>query len=471
MAFEIKLQQKLSQTLVMTPQLQQAIRLLQLGRLEYQEAIEQELLENPFLEEAQSLAANESFQQRLENQNSDTSDTRETIQLENALPAEPEQFGDLFGKKGSRDFGDERRPVENIAGKSDGLTDHLLFQLRALELGNTELRIALEIIGNLDLNGYLSCSTEELAAILTIDVEDMNDVLEIVQTLDPTGIAARDLRECLLIQLSHMGQQGSLAWRIVDKHLSDLEHRRYDSLAKSLGVPLDSVRNAVEMIQKLEPRPGRPFAEEQPIYITPDVYVRKVGSEYIVTLNENDLPRLRLSREYEALLKSSDGQQKEYLQERLRAASWLIRSIHQRQQTILKVTESIMRFQRDFLEHGVAAMRPLVLREIADNIEMHESTVSRVTTNKYVHTPHGVFELKYFFSSGIKSSGGGEVSSESVKERIRALVSKEDRNNPLSDQTLVGILKSEGIDIARRTVAKYREMLGILSSARRKSAF
>jgi RNA polymerase sigma-54 factor len=333
--------------------------------------------------------------------------------------------------------------------------------------------LAIHIIGNLDRNGYLSCSIEEIASTSSFPIERVERVLNLIQEFDPAGIAARDLRECLLIQLEQQGQTHSLAGKIVSDYLAALEIRRYDVIAKAESVSVEEVYQAVKTIQCLEPRPGRPFATEQPVYITPDVYVRKVGSEYVVSLNENGLPKLRLNPMYREMLDQArhhNSADKDYLQERVRSAMWLIKSIHQRQQTILRVTESIMKFQRTFLEDGVSSLRPLVLRDVAEDVSMHESTVSRVTTNKFVHTPWGVFELKFFFSSGIKS-GNSEISSESVKERIRSLVSEEDTKKPLSDQALVNALQAEGIDIARRTVAKYREMMGILSSSRRKQLF
>ena len=332
--------------------------------------------------------------------------------------------------------------------------------------------VAVQIIGNLDRNGYLSCTVDELVKFCDRNEEDILRVLGIIQSLDPVGIAARDLRECLLIQLEHFGQYESLAWRIVSEHLSAVEHRQFDSIAQAESVDIDEVFEAVKAIQKLEPRPGRPFIDEMPIYITPDVYVRKVGDDYVVSLNESGMPKLRLNPEYQRLLegKVSVGSDKSYLQEKLKAAAWLIKSIDQRQQTIFRVTESIMKYQREFLEQGVSALRPLVLRDIAASVGLHESTISRVTTNKYVHTPQGVYELKFFFCSGLKTDSGS-VSSESVKRRIGELISAENPKKPMSDQAIANVLKSEGIDIARRTVAKYREMMGVLSSSRRKKMF
>lgn len=498
MALELKLSQKLSQSLIMTPQLQQAIKLLQLGRSEYLEVLEKELLENPFLEdggeEDRGASISKSATELLLPTNSpnDELTASATAIPENAtllsgsemsqerLTGELLEYFHLYGESGdggqwSGNFSEELPSLEATVGNPEGLASHLLWQLRTTDLASEDYHIAAQIIGNLDRDGYLTCSVAELAMLCGQPEEEIERVLAVVQLLDPIGIAARDLQECLLIQLNQLGLQDSLSARIVRTHLKSLELQRFDTIAKQEGVSLETVYEAVRAIRKLEPRPGRPFVEEPPVYITPDVYVRKVGDDYVVTLNETGMPRLRLSSQYRDLLESNGNQNKnmperEYLQDRMRSAAWFVRSIHQRQQTIFKVTQSIVKFQREFLEHGVSMLKPLVLRDVADDVGMHESTVSRVTTNKYVHTPQGVFELKFFFTSGIKSETG-EVSSESVKERIRELIAKEEPQKPLSDQALVSLLKGEGVDIARRTVAKYREMMNIGSSSRRKRVF
>lgn len=481
MALEIKLNQKLSQSLVMTPQLQQAIKLLQLGRMEYLEVIERELLENPVLEELPSEedhhASGNSEQQRRENEAEQRAANTERERADAQLPngEDSSYWNSSGGGSGARGEGDGERPsIEATLTNPAGLTSHLLWQLRTSDLGPEDQDIAAHIIGNLDKNGYLCVPLEELAALTGREAEDIEPVLSLVQSLDPPGIAARDLRECLLVQLDQLGSTSSIAWKIVRDHLGELELRKYDSIAKSLSISVEEVYEAVREIQRLEPRPGRPFVDESPVYVTPDVYVRKVGEDYVVTLNDNGIPRLRLNPVYQELLQAGrgrDASEREYLQDRVRSAAWLMKSIHQRQQTILKVTQSIVKFQRDFLEHGVGALHPLVLRDVAEDVGMHESTVSRVTTSKYVHTPQGVYELKFFFTSGLRSEDGTEVSSESVKDRIRDLITKEDPKKPLSDQQLVAMLRSEGIDIARRTVAKYREMMNVLSSSRRKKLF
>ena len=474
MALEIKLSQKLSQSLVMTPQLQQAIKLLQLGRMEYLEVIERELLENPVLEE---LSSDDSL-----NTTSSPNEPRSEPDGNNSeRPTQPTEQDDSSywntsgsGSGGRADSDSERPSLESSIGNPTGLSSHLLWQLRTSELSAEDEEIAAHIIGNIDKNGYLCVSVEELSALTGRDSDSVERVLSLVQSLDPPGIAARDLRECLLIQLEQVGEVATTAWNVVQKHLPDLELRRYDSIAKSLAIDVEEVYEAIRQIQRFEPRPGRPFVDDNPVYVTPDVYVRKVGDDYVISLNEQGIPRLRLSPMYQELIqnnKGRDASEKEYLQDKVRSAAWLMKSIQQRQQTIFKVTQSIVKFQRDFLELGVSALRPLVLREIAEDVGMHESTVSRVTTNKYVHTPQGVYELKFFFSSGLKNESGGEVSSESVKDKLREMIAKEDPRRPLSDQQLVTMLRADGVDIARRTVAKYREMMNILSSSRRKKLF
>lgn len=502
MALEIKLNQKLGHSLVMTPQLRQAIKLLQLGRAEYLEMIEKELLENPALEDLrESSAALERLggsaegtfgaeqggeESRGASEAATVGDGGDDSRVGDSSGLRTETFDATTGFDGlSDDSGafrrlyrpteeDEERPsLEATLSKPEGLANHLLWQLRISEVPADDQQIAAQIVGNLDRNGYLCATVEELAQSSGRSALDVERVLRIIQFLDPIGIAARDLRECLLIQLDQLGLNESLCYRIVQDHLPDLEHRRYEAIAKSLSTELEKVYGAIKQIQKLEPRPGRPFVDELPVYITPDIFVRRVGEDYVISMNESGMPKLRLNPRYRELLSNSDGRgssDREYLQECLKSAAWLIKSVHQRQRTIFRVTESIVKFQREFLEKGVAFLKPMVLRDVAEDVGMHESTVSRVTTNKYVHTPQGVFELKFFFSSGIKGALG-EVSSESVKQRIQELVDAEDPRRPLSDQALVEFLKAENIDIARRTVAKYREALNILSSSRRKKIF
>lgn len=488
MGLETKLVQKLSQSLLMTPQLQQAIKLLQLGRLEYKEAIEKELLENPVLEEMKELEDDGAPKKEItetdplalsnpsEGPSSEQEPSGETTP-ESKMDWEDylESFIDSRGSatpKGTIDH-EDRPSLESTLTKGESLVEHVISQLRLAEFERSDEEIAAHIIGNLDKDGYLCATFEEIASECDVSVEEAERVVRSIQQLDPPGIAARDLAECLLIQLDQIGLDNGLESRLVRNHLDKLENRKYDQIAKAEGVPVEDVYKAITTIQQLEPRPGRPFADDSVRYIVPDIYVYKVGKEYVISLNEDGLPRLRVNPFYLELLRQEGADNvpnKTYLTERLKAASWLIKSIHQRQNTIYRVTESIVKFQRDFLDHGIDKLRPLVLKDVADDIEMHESTVSRVTTNKYVHTPQGVFELKFFFTSGIKTAEGA-VSSSSIKERIKNIIAAEKPEVPISDQEIAEMLAKENIDIARRTVAKYREGLGILSSSKRKKLF
>ncbi|MEZ4600452.1 MAG: RNA polymerase factor sigma-54 [Syntrophotaleaceae bacterium] len=484
MALEIRQQLKLSQQLVMTPQLQQAIKLLQLSRLELEAVVRQELEENPVLEEGQEHAeekdeANQFKEEREAEQGSD--EVRE-------LKENPEEFNDVdwqtylegyhLGGGGTSselyEGEDDRPSYENLLTKKSSLADHLRWQLNLTRVNDVERMAAAEIIGNLDEGGYLKATNEEIAEATGLSPEIVEKALKIVQDFDPAGIACRTLQECLLKQVEQLGMQGSLVEIILQEHIPDLENRRYQAIAKALDVSLDEVLGAARIISGLEPRPGRPFSQEEIHYITPDIFVYKIGEEYVVVLNDEGLPNLRINSFYRNALSSEskvDEKAGEYIQEKLRGAVWLIKSIHQRQRTIFRVTKSIVKFQKDFFEKGIEYLKPLVLRDVAEDIDMHESTVSRVTTNKYVQTPRGLFELKYFFNSGINTTVGVSIASESVKSKIKEIVAGENPKKPYSDQKIVELLRQQGIDIARRTVTKYREMLGISSSTERKRLF
>lgn len=490
MGLEAKLVQKMGQSLLMTPQLQQAIKLLQLGRLEYKEAIERELLENPVLEEARDESEYSTLPAPEPEPNgpavlaasAENSDSAESQSSSTEPKADWDDYADTFtdyqgsaSVKSTLDY-EDRQPPEVVATRNESLEQHLLQQARLHDFSPSEKAIAQHLIGNLDRDGYLECTHEEIAAACECDLEDVISVADTIRFFDPPGVCARNLQECLLTQLEARGLGDRLEARILTKHLEKLEKRRFESIAKEEGISLEQVAAAINSIRSLEPRPGRPFSDETTRYVIPDVFVHKVAGEWVVTLNEEGVPRLRVNPHYTSLLKnkeheSSTPANNTYISEKLRAANWLLKSIQQRQQTILRVTESIMKVQREFLEHGIDKLKPLVLKEIADQIDMHESTVSRVTTEKYVHTPRGVFELKFFFTSGIKTASGSDISSSSVKERIKTIIAAESPSNPISDQQIADMLKAEKIDIARRTVAKYREMLGIPSSSQRKELF
>jgi RNA polymerase sigma-54 factor len=363
---------------------------------------------------------------------------------------------------------------ENITATKTNLFSHLTWQLNLSNLDDHRRDIGVHIIGNLNDDGYLEVPLEEIAQVTGHPLESVEQVLYLIQNFDPIGVAARDTKETLLIQARFQNLGGTIVEKIIMDHLGDLEDRKYDLVARKLSVPVKEVISAVSIIQSFEPKPGRSYSDEETIYITPDVYVFKVGDDYEIMLNEDGLPKLRINAYYRDVLRSKDvvsEKAKAYIQEKLRSAAWLIKSIHQRQRTIYRVTESIVRFQRDFLDAGITHLKPLVLRDVAEDIQMHESTVSRVTTNKYVYTPQGAYELKFFFNSSINSVEGDAVASESVKEHIRNIVKSEDKNRPLSDQEIADRLEKMNIKVARRTVAKYRESMNILPSRKRKNPY
>ncbi len=482
MAMELRQQVKMTQQLRMTPQLQQAIKLLQLSRMELITAVRQEMVENPVLEEIQEVEAVQvdppqaepKISEKLEEVRVEERDAADKIDwdsfLENYSAPTPANSYKGLG-------GDELPGVDQTLSTSESLTEHLMEQVRLSGMNEDEEYIATLIIGNLDESGYLRGSTiEEIAEDAEASPEDVEFVLSVVHEFDPVGVGARDLRECLLIQIQRLYPEDQLTHDIIDEHIPNLERKSYQRIAKALNVSLEDVHRSAKRVATLEPKPGREFADADPRYITPDIYIYKIGDDYVPVLNEDGMPKLRISGYYrrELARKKAEGEKdevKDYIQDKLRGAMWLIRSIHQRQTTIVKVTESIIKFQKDFFEKGVEHLKPLVLRDVAEDIDMHESTVSRVTTNKYVHTPRGTFELKYFFNSSITNLDGDDLASEAVKAKIRDIISNENPKKPLSDAKIVKILAEEGIDIARRTVAKYREMMGILSSAKRKQVF
>jgi RNA polymerase sigma-54 factor len=487
MALELKLAPKLTQQLVITPQLQQAIKLLQLTRLELVDMISQEMKENPLLEEEEE--GRESAEAETETE----SPVAEQEGGETSI--EPEHTPEVKGNgEGTDEFdwenylensnltpfqkispnspdGEERPSFENFLTKRTTLTDHLQWQLQLSRFTEQEHGVGILIIGNLDEDGYLKISLEDICSESELPIEDVERVLKRIQQFDPMGVAARDLKECLLIQLEQITPRDLLAEKIVSEHLSLLKNRNYPALAKRLGVSLDRVDRAASLISKLDPKPGKAFGGEVIQEIIPDVYVYKIEGEYVIYLNDEGIPRLKVNSLYRNIIDGSrlapDGDRK-YIQEKFRSALWLIRSIHQRQRTIYKVTKSIVKFQREFLDRGIQFLKPLVLRDVAEDIQMHESTISRVTHNKYVHTPQGIYELKYFFNAGITSTQGETLASESVKNLVREIIAKEDPKKPYSDEKLVQILEGMNIHIARRTVSKYREMMKILSSNERR---
>ena len=532
MAIELKQQLRMSQQLVMTPQLQQAIKLLQLNQLELVGLVAQELQENPVLEEAapdeqvdaegadpapesEAEAGGDGGEEaRAESGDSasgegaeageggeasaDPGDLEVASDLSAASPdegdapadADPtdaEKIADIewenylesnpqTGLDTPRVAGDDDRPsLEQTLTSRATLSDHLESQIGLADFDEEEVEIAHWIVGNIDERGYLASTVEEIARQCGADPERVEATLVKVQRLDPPGVAARDLRECLLAQLRPLRIKDPLVHAIIDEHLDLLQKRDFRGLARATDSSPEEVAAATRVIAGLEPRPARDFGGDEPVYITPDIYVHKVGDDFHVLLNEDGLPKLKISNVYKDVLTSREsGESSEtkdtrnYVQDKLRSAQWLIKSIHQRQRTIVKVMQSIIQHQNEFFERGVAFLKPLNLRDVADDIGMHESTVSRVTTNKYTHTPQGIFELKYFFNSSISRTDGDAIASESVKEKIRTIISNEDPRRPLSDQRIAEMLRVANINIARRTVTKYRESMNLLSSTKRR---
>jgi RNA polymerase sigma-54 factor len=484
MALEIKQAPKLVQQLVITPQLQQAIRLLQLTRLELLDLISQEMKENPLLEEdedtKESIEAEESVSEQ--DQGEPSVDAEHTIEVkgegEGSEEFDWENYLENYNltpfQRQNREDGEERPSFENFLTRRTTLSDHLNWQLQLSHFTEEEQKVGTLIIGNLDEDGYLKIALEDICSETNLPLEVVEKTLRKIQQFDPVGVAARDLKECLLIQLEQMPVRDLLAEKVVSEHLSLLKNRNYPAIAKRLEVSLERVNRAASLISKLDPKPGKAFGGEVAQEIIPDVYVYKMEGEYLVYLNDEDIPRLKVNSLYRSILSESrfahEGDRK-YIQEKLRSALWLIRSIHQRQRTIYKVAKSIVKFQKDFLDNGIQFLKPLVLRDVAEDIQMHESTISRVTHNKYMHTPQGIYELKFFFNTGIASTQGEALASESVKNIVREIITKEDPRKPYSDEKLVQILKGMNIHIARRTVSKYREMMKILSSNERRRMF
>ena len=472
------LQLKLSHKLILTPSLQQAIKLLPMTTLELVDMLNQEVVENPLLEE---VPAEEQLQ------------TDAAAQVEQADPDPPpttERQDTWDDKDYEYFFGEylhegyrppvpreikELPPIENTLSTTSSLADHLLWQLSLRTSDDLPRDIGAAIIGNLNEDGYLVASLEEIAAMGAWPMPEVARALGLVQTLDPMGVAARDPQECLLLQIRHLGLAGTPSETIVQDRalLRLLETRQVPELARRCGMSIEDVQQHLEIIRRLDPRPGRRLSPVAAQHVIPDVSVVKVDDQYVAVSNDDGMPHLRISPIYRRLLDKGSNHSEEtrsYVKDKFRSALWLIKSVDQRRKTIHKVATSIIQFQREFLDHGIEHLRPLVLRDVANDIGMHESTVSRVVNNRYMHTPQGVFEMKYFFHSGIHSSYGETVSSVTIKQRIRTLIDTEDARKPLSDARIASRLQEDGLVLARRTIAKYREELRIPTSSRRKAA-
>ncbi|HEX9860902.1 MAG TPA: RNA polymerase factor sigma-54 [Nitrospirota bacterium] len=475
MALEMRLELKLAQKLVMTPQLQQAIRLLQLSRLEMTQEIQMEMLENPVLEEVltdddqqddptlprDSVSASEEPAEAPPQV--DVFDLKWDSYIDNDTPNEPGEFYDP----------EEVPSYEHTLSHSTTLAEHLRWQLRLTQVTSLEKRIGEMIIGNIDDDGYLrDVSVEDLARSSGVKTGVVEKALRAVQDLDPPGVGARTLQECLLIQARQLGFGGTVVEKMISGYMDDLEKKRYHAIARSLKAQVADVVAAANAIESLEPKPGRPFVTSEVQYIVPDVYVVKKGGDYVILLNDEGIPRLKVSPLYKKLMRGvGDESTREYIESKIRSARWLLKSIEQRNRTVYRVTESIVKRQREFLDKGAGFIKPMILRDVAEDIEMHESTISRVTTNKYMHTPQGIFELKYFFAGCVSGDNGEETSTLTVRKLIEKAIREEDPARPMNDRAIVDMLMKKNIHIARRTVAKYRCEMKIPPAGLRKKPY
>ncbi len=481
MALEQRLELRLSQKLILTPQLQQSIKLLQLPLLELTQDINQEMMNNPMLEES------------IERESDEKSESSEASMEEKTFPESSNDIEapleKLFGfttdnyfeerESDGRDFGyfndsteETISPFERNRKKTD-LYEHLLWQLRLSHVSEAIGKTVEMTINNLNDDGYLQASLEEISNLAEVDMNTVEEALSFIQKLDPSGVGARNLQECLLLQLEPLNLKGSLVEKILTDGFSELEGKRYKQLASKLKCSIEDVFGAVKIIEGLEPRPGRNFSGDEPVHIIPDVYVEESEGKFIITLNDDGIPKLRLSNYYRKLLankKSLGPEEKQFLEEKLRSAIWLLKSLDQRNKTIYKVTDSILKFQEDFFRKGFQYLKPLNLRYIAEDLGLHESTISRVTSNKYIQCPQGLLSFRFFFSNAVQSALG-DMSSSTVKDIIKQIISKEDPAKPLNDKKIVELLKDKGITVARRTAAKYRDELKILSHIKRKKWF
>jgi RNA polymerase sigma-54 factor len=476
MSIQQKLHLKLGQKLVMTPSLQQAIKLLPLARLELANYLSQEMQVNPVLEELPTVQEEE-YDAEAEMQEADETPP-ENNNKENAV-------NDTFDYEAFlNDYFDlnyaprvpteipEYPSFENTLATHTSLSDHLEWQLGLSSPPEPILAIVREIIGNLDENGYLKLPLEEIAQAGSYQIGDVEKALKVVQHLDPIGIGARDLQECLLIQVNHYGLNNTPVEFIIRDHLELLRNHNYQELSKRLKCPLDEVQIWIDHIRQLDPQPGLKYSSSRPQYVSPDVYVFKVDGDYKIALDDDGIPRLRINPMYRKMLEDKDSNSAEtidYVKEKIKSALWLIKSIDQRQKTIYKVAESIVNHQRAFLDYGIEMLKPLILKTVAEDIGMHESTVSRAVTNKYMHTPQGVYEMKFFFHSSLSNVRGVDISSLSIKEHLRKIIEAENPGKPLSDSEITTIFQKEGLRISRRTVAKYREDMRIPPSHQRRS--
>lgn len=476
MALESRLELKLQQKLVLTPQLQMAIRLLQMPQLELSQALTQELVENPFLEEAsESVSAEEVSSQEKESEEIPAENDDTEAPLERMMAFSNDDYFEERGLDG-RDLGyfhpdqEEQPSYEHYAGTTTDLYDHLLWQLRMSKETEEVRRVGELIVGNIDENGYFKGTIEEIREAAQTDAATVESALRLVQSFDPPGIGARDIGECLQLQLRPLNLLGTLVESLVLHDLDLIGKKKYAQLAKQYNMPLEEVMQAVRIIEGLDPKPGANLSSSAVNYVIPDVYIFRNDGKYQIVLNDEGLPRLRISSYYRRLLSQKNlipKEDRQFLEDKLASAKWLMKSLDQRNRTIYRVTESILNFQREFFDIGNNAIKPLNLKDIATELGLHESTISRVTSNKYLSCPHGIYGFRFFFSNAITSEAG-DVSATHVKDMIRKIISEEDPAKPLSDMRIVDIFKTQNITIARRTIAKYREELKIPAQSQRR---
>ncbi|MFZ4712394.1 MAG: RNA polymerase factor sigma-54 [Bacteriovoracaceae bacterium] len=476
MAIKMNQSLKQTQTLTMTPQLQQAIKLLTLTHLEMTTVISQEMVENPMLEEIED--APEEVTAEIEASTEATADDFNSPEMvENSKDQfDWDAYADSMNNNSSTPPSmvstdpDDQMNYENMVTSSATLPEHLEWQLRMENLTEEEWNLAREIIHNLNEDGFLELPFDEILVKSPLEREDAFEILKMIHQLDPVGCGSRNMEECLMIQARNLEERAPLVELLISNHMTDLQKKDYANITKVTGVSREKIKDAELIIASFNPKPGRLIGGEETHYVVPDIYVVQVGDEFVVQLNDEGVPRLKISNLYKSMLKKGqEGEAQEFVQDKLRAAMWLIKSIENRQKTIVKVSEALVRYQPEFFKKGPQFLRPMILKDIAMEIGMHESTVSRVTTNKYMHTPIGTFELKYFFNAGIGGDKGGiDIAGETLKLKIKGLIEKENAKKPLSDQKIVELLANEDIVVARRTVAKYREMMNIASSSTRK---
>ena len=458
--------QSLSQHQVLAPQLQQSLQILQVPMLELRSLIQQEIEANPTLEV-------EDIEPKLEEKSREKEEFREEFDRLTKLDDEWRDYmaqSASYARRSTEE--DERRQFFfDSLTEEQTLQQHLFEQLRGTDLPKSDIQLGELLIGNIDDSGFLTTTPEEVAGNTGLDVEDLNRLLQLVQTFHPVGVGARNLRECLLIQLKRLGKEGALEWKIISNHLEDLAKKRYPEIARRCGTNIECVQRAANFIATLDPKPGQIFAPDPNHYVLPDVTVEKIGGRWIISLNGDQIPHLRISNTYKDLMAQDTNKDdvREYIREKIRSGKFLIKSIHQRQQTISNIAHEIVARQKEFLEVGPSGLKPLTMVQIAEVVGVHETTVSRAISGKYMAPPHGVFDMKYFFTPGYQTADGETMSNTSVKGVIDELVGKENSKNPLSDKEIVELLEKKGIPIARRTVAKYRNELNILPSNMRKS--